>query len=87
MSMPKIKYNKQPQKYLDKVPNSIYTKITTACDGLATASGDIVKLKGSSYYRLKIDHYRIIFTYDREQEQILIEEINTRTYIKYRRYT
>jgi len=85
--MSKIVYNKQPQKYLAKVPATTYNKLIKACEGLATASGDIVKLKGSNYYRLKIDHYRIIFTYDKEIEQILIEEINTRTNIKYRRYT
>ena len=84
--MPKIFYKKQPEKYLDKVPVATYDKLIKACEGLSTATGDIVKLKGTKYYRLKIDHYRIIFTFNEQAEQILIEEINTRTNIKYRRY-
>ncbi|MCL2861091.1 MAG: addiction module toxin RelE [Firmicutes bacterium] len=85
--MLKILFNKQPQKYLNKVPDNVSDKLIKACNGLLTASGDIVKLKGTNYYRLKIEQYRIIFTYDKELEQILIEEINTRTNIKYRRYS
>ena len=85
--MPKIVYKKQPEKYLDNVTAATYDKLIKACEGLATAKGDIVKLKGSKYYRLKLEHYRVIFTFDEQAEQILIEEINTRTNIKYRRYT
>jgi mRNA-degrading endonuclease RelE of RelBE toxin-antitoxin system len=57
-----------------------------AIEGLKTEQGDIAKIKGSDFYRLKIDHYRIIFSYDSERDVACIEEINTRTNIKYKEW-
>ena len=57
-----------------------------ACEGIAEGKGDIVRLKGTPYYRLKIEHYRAVFTRDKITGNIMIEELNTRTNIKYLRW-
>jgi mRNA-degrading endonuclease RelE of RelBE toxin-antitoxin system len=81
----KIILRKQPQKYLAAVDTKTRSKLYKALDGLAELEGDIVKLKGrANEYRLKIEHYRILFSYDAEQDKIIIvSAINTRTNIKY----
>ena len=76
---------KQPRKYLDSVDINTREKLYKALDSLLMLDGDIVKLKGkANKYRLKINHYRIIFEYDSKKGQIIIvSAINTRTNIKY----
>ena len=86
MKPSKVKLKKQPQKYLSKVDGNTYKKLRKALDGLEKWEGDIVKLKNSDYYRLKIPHYRFIFEYDNGINVISVEEINTRTNINYGRY-
>jgi len=61
-------------------------KLFKALDGLRELKGDIVKLKGhSNCYRLKIHHYRILFSIDDDGavQIIVVFAINTRTNIKY----
>jgi mRNA-degrading endonuclease RelE of RelBE toxin-antitoxin system len=82
-----IKLKKQPQKYLLKTDNNTRKKLFKALNGLKIFKGDIVKLKNSNYYRLKILQYRFIFERDDEIRIISIEEINTKTDINYGRYT
>ena len=84
--MATVVYKKQPEKYLKSLDANTYQKLRKALEGLAQGEGDVVKLKGSDYYRLKIEHYRAIFTYDKTAEIITVEELNTRTNIKYRRW-
>ncbi len=80
----KIKLTKDPQKYLKKVEVNTRNKLIKALEGLAELEGDIVKLKTEKdKYRLKIYQYRIIFTIDTENEIIIVQDINTRTNIKY----
>ena len=81
-----VVYKKQPEKYLKSVDGNTYQKLKKALEGLASGYGDVIKLKGSIYYRLKIEHYRAIFTYDKDADVITVEELNTRTNIKYRRW-
>ena len=78
---------KQPRKYLASVDKPTREKLTRALDGLLNLEGDIVKLKGKkkNYYRLKIDHYRVIFIYNGD-EIIIVNTIDSRTNIKYREY-
>ena len=77
---------KQPQKYLASVDEDTRRKLYRAIDGLKELKGDIVKLAGKkNLYRLKIEHYRVIFAYS-GGEIILVETLDTRTNIKYRRY-
>lgn len=61
-------------------------KLYRALDKLKNLEGNIVRLSGSNdLFRMKIDHYRILFRYSGGQI-IVVETINTRTNIKYRRY-
>ena len=75
---------KQPQKYLASVDDPTRKKLYKALEGLAELRGDIKKLRGyENFYRLKIAHYRILFSIDTTVEIITVEEINSRTNIKY----
>lgn len=76
---------KQPQKYLVSVDSNTREKLYKALSGLVKLEGNIVKLKGKdNLYRLKIDHFRVIFEYDSKKGQIIVViAINTRTNIKY----
>ena len=77
---------KQPQKYLEACDAKTREKLYRALDRLKELEGDIVRLAGKDYlYRCKIEHFRIIFEY-RGGELIIVETIDTRTNIKYRRY-
>ena len=81
-----IVLRKQPQKYQASVDANTRNKLNRALDGLKELEGDIVKLSGKkNLYRLKIEHYRVIFAYS-GGEIIVVETIDTRTNIKYRRY-
>ena len=81
-----IKLEKQPQKYLASVDTPTRKKLERALDGLTRLEGNIVRLSGTkNLFRCKIDHYRIIFSYSGGQ-LIIVETIDTRTNIKYRRY-
>jgi len=73
-----IDYEKQPKKYLRKADRNTRIKLYNAIDDLLELKGDIVKLKGCDYYRLKIPPFRIIFDVDRKKKMIVIKEINTR---------
>lgn len=80
----KIILESQPKKYLAKVPESTREKLAAAISGIPDRKGDIRKLAGSNnLYRLKIHHYRVLFTRDKENNLIIVTTINTRTNIKY----
>lgn len=77
---------KQPKKYLASVDRTLRRKLEDALEGLKELKGDIVHLNGTkNMFRLKLDHYRIIFAYT-GGKIIIVETIDTRTNIKYRRY-
>ena len=81
-----LKLEKQPRKHLASVDANTRIKFYRALDKLKNLEGNIVRLSGSNdLFRMKIDHYRILFRYTRGQI-IVVETINTRTNIKYRRY-
>ncbi|MDR1117663.1 MAG: type II toxin-antitoxin system RelE/ParE family toxin [Oscillospiraceae bacterium] len=73
-----IKLKKQAEKYLRKTDANTYQKLKKAIHGLESLQGDIIRLEGTDKYRLKIYHYRIIFTYDSEHDYIVIEKIGSR---------
>jgi mRNA-degrading endonuclease RelE of RelBE toxin-antitoxin system len=80
-------YKKQAEKYLKSVDENTFNKLKKALDLLCLGQGDIAKLNGKlGYYRLKIDHFRIIFNYENGKATIIVIEINTRTNIKYKRW-
>ncbi len=79
-----IKLKKRAQKYLDGVDANTRRKLYKALDRLSRWEGDIVRLEGAkNRYRCKIDHYRILFTWEKDDIIITVVEINTRTNIKY----
>ena len=81
-----IRLKKQPQKYLAAADGNTREKLYRALEKLKELDGDIVCINPKEgIYRFKISHYRIIFSY-LGGEIIIIETIDTRTNIKYRRY-
>lgn len=79
-----IKLKKQAQKYLDSADENTRRKLYKALDRLSRMEGNIVKLSGTkNRYRYKIDHYRILFEWNKGDLIIVVVEINTRTNIKY----
>jgi len=73
-----IEYDKQPKKYLKKVDANTRSRIEKAIDGLKELEGDIQKIKGTDLYRIKIEHYRIGFSIDINNNIILVEAIHPR---------
>lgn len=79
-----IRLTKQPQKYLASVDERTRNKLYKALDKLSRLEGNIVRLGGyKSRYRYKIDHYRIVFEWNKGEIIITVIEINTRTNIRY----
>ena len=79
-----IVLKKQAQKYLDSVDSNTRHKLKQALNELAELRGDIVPIKGTkNRYRYKIQHYRILFEWEKGTIIITVIEINTRTNIKY----
>ena len=78
----KIILKRQAEKYLENAPIDVQEKLLKAIEDIKEFRGDIKKLADGSR-RYKIYHYRIIFTADRQKEEITITEINTRGNIKY----
>lgn len=79
-----VELNKQPQKYLASVDTAVSRKLYKGIEDIKTLSGNIMPLKGhKNKYRYKIAHYRIVFSFEKGDNTIIITEINTRTNIKY----
>ena len=69
-----IKYSKQAQKFLMKQEQSVRRRIEIAIQALPT--GDVKKLRGQPYYRLRVGDFRILF--DRDGSVILVVKIDNR---------
>lgn len=69
-----IKYSKQASKFLDKQNEDTRQRIKSAIESLP--KGDVKKLQGSNYYRLRVGTYRVIF--DRLFNVIKVERIDNR---------
>ena len=67
-----IKYSKQARKFLEKQELSVRRRIETAIQLLPV--GDVKKLKGQPYYRLRVGDFRVLF--DRNGEVLLIVKID-----------
>lgn len=82
----KIILKKQPQKYLASVDEPTRRKLYRALKSIEELEGDYVCINPQKHlYRFKIAHYRIIFCWT-GKEIVIVETINTRTNINYRRY-
>lgn len=69
-----IHYSKQSIKFLKKQDANTRNRIKKAINSLP--AGDVVKLQGSGYYRLRVGTYRIIF--DKDGNIIFIVKIDSR---------
>lgn len=69
-----INYSKQAQKFLAKQDQGTRMRIETAIQALPT--GDVKKLRGQPYYRLRVGDFRILF--DRDGSVILVVKIDNR---------
>ena len=63
-----VKYSKQAQKFLAKQEQKARQRLEAAIQELP--SGDVKKLKGQPYYRLRVGDFRVIF--DRDGSVILV---------------
>lgn len=78
-----IRLMKQPQKYLASVGAKTRILLYKTLEQLKTLDGDIVRLKGyDNLYRRQIEHYRILFSIDREGNNIIVSTTNAETDIK-----
>lgn len=69
-----IKYSKQALKFLNKLDKVSKSRIIKAIVKLPL--GDVKKLKGYSYYRLKVGDFRVIF--DKDFNVISVLKIDNR---------
>ena len=75
---------KRAQKYLDSVDTNTYKKLIRALERLRQLDGDIKNL-GGNRYRYKIEHYRILFEWNKGEIIITVIDIDTRSNIYRRR--
>ena len=77
-------FKKQPIKYLKATDKNTRNKLYRALDNLQRLNGDIVPIAGKKdLYRFKTDHYRIVFEKQKNSDDIIVIQINTRTNINY----
>lgn len=69
-----IKYSKQAKKFLAKQEEKVRQRIESAIQALP--SGDVKKLRGQPYYRLRVGDFRVLF--DRDGTVILVVKIDNR---------
>lgn len=69
-----IKYSKQALKFLNKLDKISKSRIIKAIEELPL--GDVKKLKGYSYYRLRVGDFRVIF--DRDFNILSVIKIDNR---------
>ena len=80
--------SKSAKKVLSKVDKPTAEKLYRAIDKIACGEGDIIHLKpiqkgmSDNLYRLKMEHYRIIFE---KTHNITIKSITTKTNTKFHR--
>jgi len=69
-----IKYSRQAKKFLGKQEQNTQRRIEAAIQALP--AGDVKKLRGQPYYRLRVGDFRILF--DRDGVVILVVKIDNR---------
>lgn len=69
-----IQYSKQAVKFLKKQDTTTRKRIVSAINMLP--SGDVKKLQGSTFFRLRVGDYRIIF--DKSGNILYIQRIDSR---------
>jgi len=78
--MPELKYRRQARNYLARLPLKIKSVIMNILHQLAANSDslslDIEVLKGREGFRLRVGHYRIIYTH--QDDRLIIETVKIR---------
>jgi len=78
--MYKLKYRRQARNYLARLPLKIKSAIVNNLHQLAANPGDpaldIDVLKGKKAFRLRVGHYRVI--YSRQDDRLIIEIVKVR---------
>ena len=69
-----IRYSRQAKKFLNRQPQTVQRRIMTAIAALP--SGDVKKLSGKPYYRLRVGDFRVLF--DRDGNVLNIIKIDSR---------
>ena len=69
-----IKYSRQATKFLAKQELAVRRRIEAAIQLLP--AGDVKKLRGQPYYRLRVGDFRILF--NRDGEVLLVIRIDNR---------
>ena len=69
-----IRYSKQAIKFLEKQEESVRKRIKYAI--MKLPAGDVKKLTGQPYYRLRVGDFRVLFT--REGHIIEVSKIDNR---------
>ena len=57
-----IRYSKQASKFLQKQSKQVQLRIIKAINKLP--AGDVKKMQGMNYYRLRVGDFRVIFSND-----------------------
>ena len=61
MTKKEIEYSNQARKFLDSQTQAVKERIINAIEGIFEGKGDIKKLHGREYKRLRVGIYRVIF--------------------------
>lgn len=69
-----IKYSKQARKFLDNQERKVRQRLEAAIQRLP--AGDVKKLQGQPYYRLRVGDFRVLF--NRDGAVILVVKIDNR---------
>jgi mRNA interferase RelE/StbE len=81
--MKTIIFTAAASKHHDALPAQARAEVDIALDGYATdGRGDVKRLQGSPYYRLRVGRYRVVFDEDRTTIlAIYIGKRETTTYL------
>ena len=69
-----IRYSKQASKFLQKQSKQVQLRIIKAINKLP--AGDVKKMQGMNYYRLRVGDFRVIFSND--GTVLMVEKIGNR---------
>ena len=69
-----IRYSKQASKFLQKQSRQVQLRIIKAINKLP--AGDVKKMQGINYYRLRVGDFRVIFSND--GTVLMVEKIGNR---------
>ena len=69
-----IRYSRQAEKFLRRQPQNVQRRIRSAIAALP--AGDVKKMTGQPYYRLRVGDFRVLF--DRDGRILNIIRIDSR---------